>query len=141
MMRRHFASLIAAATIAACFGVPVTIYGVTPLHRIAVVTGAPQAEFVDTVTGRFFLPEGNNYIHLTSGTESTFNVGLYDSAAAESALAGMQLDQYNVVRVAIEQSRPNDPLLQTGNYGVGGPLSTNVPDLYPAYLANFIDFF
>ena len=106
-------------------------------HRIGV---QPQASgiavFYDRTTGASFTPRGNNYIRLaeltdtngiTQSTHSTFNVGLYDSAQAETALAGMQASGYNTVRVFLNGCCANtigDP---------SGGLST-------AYMTNLVDF-
>ncbi|ADD45645.1 hypothetical protein [Stackebrandtia nassauensis] len=65
------------------------------------------------VEGSKFQPRGNNYVRLAddgSGTakkyHSNFEPGKYDPARAETALAAMSRDGYNVVRVFID---PGDP--------------------------------
>jgi hypothetical protein len=89
----------AAASAAGPTRPPATL-GITPLHRIAVrsVIGSP-AEFFDTVTGKTFIPRGNNYIRLRHQYHSTFDPGAYDPSGAEAALSEMRRLGYNVVRV------------------------------------------
>jgi hypothetical protein len=72
-----------------------------------------NSEFFDRSTGKKFVPRGSNYIRLAKTTSpcveagsmyhSTFNVGLYDAARTERALAAMQQDGYNTVRVFLNQ--------------------------------------
>lgn len=104
-------------------------------HRIGVRVMAGQGEFYDRLTGEKFIPRGNNYIRLAQQTSvfgnpvvvhSTFNVGLYDPALAETALAKMQADGYNTVRVFL------DCCATTGLSGENG--------LNPDYLDNVADF-
>jgi hypothetical protein len=82
-------------------------------HRIRVRTVNGVAEFYDHQTGQPFVPRGANSIRLadlrsTSGGRlnyhSTFNVGMYDASEAEQALAQMQADGYNAVRVFLTPS-------------------------------------
>lgn len=102
-------------------------------------TSSGFAEFYEVATGNTFTPRGNNYIRLdwqqppSSGSpeeyyHSTFNVGLYDSARAETALATMQTNGYNIVRVFL-----NGCCIGT----IGNP---NGPGLSSAYIANVVDF-
>jgi hypothetical protein len=105
-------------------------------HRFGVRSGSPSAEFFDRSTGAAFTLRGNNYIRLANLNKpngnpvlahSTFIVGLYDANRAESALANMQADGYNIVTVIMEgccQGAIGDP--------AGG--------LNSAYIANFVDF-
>jgi len=82
------------------------------LHKIGIRKKPEGSEFYDTVTGRKFVPRGNNYIRLAyqhdpAGGDyvyhSTFNVGLYDRTLANNALAEMHQNGYNVVRVFINE--------------------------------------
>ncbi len=102
-------------------------------------TSSGFAEFYAVSTGNTFTPRGNNYIRLAWqqppfqgwGEEyyhSTFNVGLYDSARAETALAAMQTNGYNIVRVFLNGCC-------TGT--IGNPNGTG---LSSAYIANVVDF-
>lgn len=79
-----------------------------PSHRIAVRSAGGRGEFYDRTTNSAFTPRGANYVRLSSQVgwtgntftyHSTFNVGLYDAAAAERMLVRMQSDHFNVVRV------------------------------------------
>lgn len=109
-------------------------------HPIAVrQTSSGFAEFYEVATGNTFTPRGNNYVRLAWqqppfqgwGEEyyhSTFNVGLYDSARADTALATMQTNGYNIVRVFLNGCC-------TGT--IGNP---NGPGLSSAYIANVVDF-
>lgn len=106
-------------------------------HTIAVRTGSSGlAEFYDHTTAATFTPRGNNYVRLaqqtkTDGTptytHSTFNVGLYDPNHAETALATMQSNRYNTVRVFLNGCCPNS---------IGDPAG----GLSHAYMANLADF-
>jgi preprotein translocase subunit Sec61beta len=105
-------------------------------HSIGVRPTATIAEFFDRGTGNLFVPRGNNYIRLASqlhadGTtrvdHSTFTVGLYDQNRAENALATMQVNEYNVVRVFLEGCCQNT---------IGDPAG----GLSSAYMANVVDF-
>jgi hypothetical protein len=105
-------------------------------HRIGVRQGTPVAQFFDRSTGNSFFPRGNNYIRLASQTDfsgnpayyhSTFNVGLYDAARAETAFTAMQASGYNIVRVWLNGCCQN----AIGN-SAGG--------LSSAYIGNIIDF-
>lgn len=105
-------------------------------HLIGVRPTATVAEFFDKSSGNAFVPRGNNYIRLATLqdpkgnpylTHSTFAVGLYDANRAESALATMQANGYNVARVFLEgccQNTIGDP---------AGGLSSH-------YLDNVVDF-
>jgi len=109
-------------------------------HPVAVRTMTSGiAEFYSVTTGNTFTPRGNNYIRLAwqqppaSGSppeyyHSTFNVGLYDSTRAETALATMQTNGYNIVRVFL-----NGCCIGT----IGNPNGTG---LSSAYIANVVDF-
>ena len=105
-------------------------------HRIAVRPGASFAEFFDRTTSASFTPRGNNYIRLATLTDqngsphlahSTFAVGLYDQTRAENALATMQTNGYNTVRVFLEGCCQNT---------IGDPAG----GLSSAYIANVVDF-
>ena len=105
-------------------------------HSIGVRPTATIAEFFDKTTGNAFVPRGNNYIRLATLTlpngnpfpgHSTFVVGLYDANRAESALATMQTNGYNVARVFLEGCCQNT---------IGDPAG----GLSSAYIANVVDF-
>jgi hypothetical protein len=79
-------------------------------HRIGVRVVDGGGEFYDRMTGQKFIPRGNNYIRLADQAawgepgilyHSNFNQGLYNSTRDEQALAKMEQDGYNVVRVWI----------------------------------------
>jgi F5/8 type C domain-containing protein/cellulase (glycosyl hydrolase family 5) len=108
-----------------------------PEHRIGVRPTGATSELYDRVTGRTFVPRGNNYVRLgpqqyydgrTFTYHSTFNVGVYDGARAESALRRMRTDGYNVVRVFLNGLCRNACL--------GDPDH----DIRAAYLDNVADF-
>ena len=105
-------------------------------HRIGIRTVNHKAEFFDRLTKKAFVPRGNNYIRLAhlkkiTGGEfiyhSTFNPGLYDSAAVATDLGKMRQDRYNVVRVFLNYGSVD------GIGGVGGRLSK-------PYMDNVVDF-
>jgi len=106
-------------------------------HRIAVRAGPDGlAELYDRATGTTFTARGNNFIRLATQTDyngnstfyhSTFNVGLYDAAGAESALALMQGRGFNTVRVFV-------------NGCCIGSIGDSAGGLSSAYLANVVDF-
>jgi len=100
--------------------------GVRPLHRIGVRTMAGRhAEFFDTVTGRAFVPRGNNYIRLDP-KHSTFSPAKYDPDRVEVALREMQRHGYNVVRVYLNSQV------------IGGSLER--PGVDVLYMSNVLDF-
>lgn len=139
MKRHHRACLLLTLILGPCvLGAAQTR---DPLPRIAVRTGDP-AEFYNTESGCRFLPEGNNYIKLIelAGTlyHTTFNEGLYDAGAAETALTQMAHDGYNTVRVFLNNGTPATG--DQGWHGISGPPERNVPELYPPYVANLFDF-
>ena len=99
-------------------------------------TASGIAEFYNTVDGNVFLPRGNNLIRLATQTSffgysinyhSTFNVDLYDSVRAETALAAMQTSGYNTVRVWI-------------NGCCQGSVGDSTGGLNSSYVANVVDF-
>lgn len=117
-----------------------------PLPRIKARSASPAGEFYTASTNARFVPHGYNYIKLAdiatcTQQHATFNVNLYNASAAESFLAQMQYDGYNVVRVFIN---PGDDYYgancqqSTGKYGIAGP--KNSTSLYAPYIANFADF-
>ena len=87
-----------------------------PVHRIGVRLVNGVGEFYDKATDAKFVPRGNNYIRLAAQSppcgpdyyHSTFDPGLYDPSRVEQALARMQADGYNVVRVFINTCRVAD---------------------------------
>jgi len=105
-------------------------------HKIGVRQTTTFSEFADNSTSTSFVLRGNNYIRLASLTDpngntslghSTFNVGLYNGAQAEAALAAMQASGYNAVRVFLQgccQNTIGDP---------SGGLSSG-------YVGNVVDF-
>jgi hypothetical protein len=105
-------------------------------HTVAVrQTTSGLAELYSRTTGNPFVARGNNYIRLAAQTtvgggstdyHSTFNVGLYDPAGAETALASMQSIGYNAVRVFLNgccQGSIGDPA-----GGLSAGYMTNVAD-------------
>ncbi len=117
-----------------------------PLPRIKARATSPAGEFYNTATGSRFVPHGYNYTKLANigacgEQHTTFNVGMYSASSAESFLAQMQYDGYNVVRVFIN---PGDNYYgascqeSSGQYGIAGPKSS--VSLYAPYVANFADF-
>lgn len=105
-------------------------------HSIGVRPTATIAEFFDRGTGNTFVPRRNNYIRLASQlypdgstrvAHSTFTVGQYDQSRAENALATMQANGYNAVRVFLEGCCQNT---------IGDPAG----GLSSAYMANVVDF-
>lgn len=107
-------------------------------HRIAVRTNAATlADLYDSESGLKFVARGSNYIRLgtmtrfdgstMSGYHSTFNVGMYDAARAETALERMHDDGYNVVRVWV-------------NGCCEGSIGNPAGGLNAAYAANLKDF-
>ncbi|MGC1387712.1 MAG: hypothetical protein WA807_06855 [Steroidobacteraceae bacterium] len=106
-------------------------------HSVAVrPTASGIAEFFEVASGDVFAPRGNNYIRLAEQTNpfgqefyhSTFNVGMYDSARVESALASMQGYGYIFVRVFLNTCC---------NDGIG---NVNGAGLSSSYMANVADF-
>lgn len=105
-------------------------------HTIAVrPTARGLAEFYDRNTGAAWVARGNNFIRLASQTDyqgrstvyhSTFNVGLYDSADAESSLTAMQASGYNVVRVFLNGCCPGSIGEPTG--GLSAAYMSSVAD-------------
>src|SRR5512146_1172681 len=77
-------------------------------HRIAVRTINGIGEFYDRITGDRFVPRGMNYARIDnvardgSNWHSTFDPFRYDAAQMEQALARMQSDGFNVVRVFVD---------------------------------------
>lgn len=105
-------------------------------HSVGVRPTAAIAEFFDKSSGNAFVPRGNNYVRLSTLQDpkgnsvlahSTFAVGLYDANRAESALATMQANGYNVARVFLEGCCQNT---------IGDPAG----GLSSPYLDNVIDF-
>ena len=100
-----------------------------PEHRIGVRTAGGIGELYDRTTNTKFVPRGANYIRLASQRHSTFNVGAYDAAHAESRLAQLADMGFNTVRVFLEQ---------TCSTACAGDPSTG--RLRTAYFANVADF-
>ena len=106
-------------------------------HRIGVRERNGIGELYDRTTGASFAPRGSNYIRLAdlrtpTGVReyhSTFNVGSYESARAETVLSRMAADGYNVVRVFLSTICVDACL--------GDPATGR---LRTAYIANVVDF-
>ena len=102
--------------------------GFAALPKIRCQIGAPSGSFYYAATGKPFYPEGSVFQQVdTTWVQIQFGEGVYNAAAAESALSSMQSWGYNVVRVWL-------------NYPVAGPTSRNELTLYPPYTNNLIDF-
>ena len=106
-------------------------------HRIGVRIAGGRGELFDRTTSAVFIPRGANYIKLAPQVDwtgihityhSTFNVGLYDAAAAEAMLVRMSQDRFNVVRVFLNGCCEVNSM---GNPSGG---------LSAAYLANLANF-
>jgi len=110
-----------------------------PPHRLGVRTAGGFGEFYDRQTGQTFVPRGSIFarrrLNETPGgqfvfSSSTFAVGAYDAAAAESALQTMSAEGYNTVRVFLDVTCRSgclsDPAVPNG--------------LNRVYLGNLVDF-
>lgn len=82
-----------------------------PQHRIGVRVVGGDGEFFDRRGGAKFVPRGSAYLRrgwrdVGGGRlishQATFDVGVYDAMAAESALAAMHAQRYNVVKVFLD---------------------------------------
>ena len=82
-----------------------------PQHRIGVRVVGGDGEFFDRRGGAKFVPRGSTYLRrgwrdVGGGRlishQATFDVGIYDAVAAESALAAMHAQRYNVVKVFLD---------------------------------------
>jgi hypothetical protein len=82
-----------------------------PQHRIGVRVVGGDGEFFDRRGGAKFVPRGSTYLRrgwrdVGGGRlishQATFDVGVYDAVAAESALAAMHAQRYNVVKVFLD---------------------------------------
>jgi len=98
-----------------------------------------QPAFYTTTNGADFVPRGNNYLHFNptmtrvqDGSvgygRSTLNSMLYDPAKIEQALASMETQQYNVVRIFLD-------VLDVGDIG-----NDSGNGLSQKYLGNLADF-
>ena len=85
-----------------------------------------SGELYLTGNGTTFVSRGAVYERLVGGQPVTFDVGVYDAAAAGAALADMDLYGYNTVRVFV------------GGASLGD--ASTPDDLSSAYLANVVDF-
>jgi hypothetical protein len=86
-----------------------------------------SGELYLTGTGTTFVSRGAVYERLDGGGQSvTFDVGLYDGAAVDAALADLDLYGYNTVRVFVGGASLADASTQD--------------DLSGAYVANIVDF-
>lgn len=109
-----------------------------PEHRIGIRQVSGTGEFYDRQTSARFVPRGNTYLRradqeLPGGRivfrGSTFIGGRYDSARVEAALAAMQNDGYDSVRVILDVVCRRGCL---GDFAAAG--------LRGAYLDNLTDF-
>jgi len=103
--------------------------------RISVDRSGSAAVFRNA-TGRQFVPRGSSYVRLDYSEglhHSTFQPGLYSPAACETALAAMEHDRYNVVRVFVDYG-----YWDGRTDGINGAWTT--PGLEPTYLDNLGDF-
>lgn len=104
-----------------------------PRIGVRVVSGI--GHFFDQTTGSDFFPRGNNYIRLAKMTatwgdtfyHSTFNAGVYDPAKVESALAQMQANGYNIVRVFLDGCCVSETLGDPGG-GISSAYVSNLTD-------------
>jgi hypothetical protein len=103
---------------------PATPAGEAATHRITVQQVDGRGVFWDTLTDQAYVPRGMNYIRLDD-YHNTFGYATYDVERAEEALARMQADGFNVVRVFLDH--------RYGGLG-GGTFQWN------AYLENIADF-
>jgi hypothetical protein len=103
-MSRHVALLVLAALIGAA-ATPAAV----PQHRIGVRVVGGDGEFFDRRSGATFVPRGSTYLRrgwrdVGGGRlisyQATFDIGVYDAAAAEAALEAMRAERYNAVTVS-----------------------------------------
>ena len=109
-----------------------------PQHRIGVRVVNGEGEFFDRRTGARFVPRGNAYLRrawrdvgggYVVSHQATFDVGAYDPGAAETALAAMEAEGYNAVKVFLDVACVRTCL---------GDSSTAAFSL--GYLGNVVDF-
>lgn len=111
-----------------------------------------DGQFYDRLTGERFVPRGNTYLrrgprHMGGGHvishQQTLDVGIYDAAAADAALAAMGAQGSNVVNVIVAGDEP--PWGTTWNRHVGAPfdgfnawyLTTRGVEGFSAFWAGF----
>ena len=98
-----------------------------PAHAVGVRTVGGSGELYLTGNGTTFVSRGAVYERVDVGGQPvTFDVGVYDAAAAGAALADMDLYGYNTVRVFV------------GGASLGD--ASTPDDLSSAYVANVVDF-
>jgi len=112
-----------------------------PLPRIAPQAAKPVAKFIDTASGKTFLPVGVNYIRLDwidqTPYHTTVNAALYDPIRTDRDFKAIAASGYNTIRVFLDHG---DPAHQSRKqYGMAGPCLHNTEDLYPPALDAFID--
>jgi hypothetical protein len=117
---------------------------VAPLPRLRSVTLAGQqyGRLEEVATGRVFVPQGANYVRLTttpSAHHSTFEPGRYTTAEAEQVLATLARDGYNAVRVFIDHGNATDADTHHMPHGIGRGMTDTQP-YYGPYLDNVADF-
>ncbi|HEU4943392.1 MAG TPA: discoidin domain-containing protein [Gaiellaceae bacterium] len=102
-----------------------------PAHLVGVRTVGAAGELYRPATGTTFVARGANYERLDPGGDTvTFDVGVYDAASADAALADMAAGGYNTVRVFLHGACTTGCL--------GDPAAAD--DLSSAYVANVTDF-
>ena len=82
-------------------------------------------------TGQVFVPRGVNYVRESGGLHNLFAPAVYNTAQVDAAFNQLEFDDYNVVRVFIENWPVN-------NASVGLPMTEG--GLNAAYLNNVADF-
>jgi hypothetical protein len=110
-----------------------------PPHVLGVRTAGGFGEFYNRQTSQTFVPRGSTFVRRRLNetpsfqlvfSSSTFIVGAYDAAAAESALQTMRNEGYNVVRIFLD-----------GTCRVGCLTDASAADgLSRQYLTNVADF-
>jgi plastocyanin len=85
--------------------------GPPPTHRLGVRNAGGYDEFFDKQTGLSFVPRASIFVRRRLNetptgqfvfSSSTFAVGAYNAVAAEVALANMQTEGYNAVRIFLD---------------------------------------
>jgi hypothetical protein len=95
-------------------------------ERVQVCPGPGGPAFCGAASRSAFTVRSNTLTRFGSGGHVTFNPGIYDAAAAETALTQMQALGYNTVRVFL-------------GYDAIGP-ANQFASLNPAFMGNVVDF-
>lgn len=95
--------------------------------------------FVNSATGKTFVPRGTNYIRLASAPDggtyhSTFEPGQYNAASVQSILNSLKSSGYNTVRVFIDPGAFTTP-----SHGISTAVGSIDP-INAAYMSNVVDF-